>query len=1172
MKLMAKKNQYNVKSDDCYSIELVIADTGWIMERLAKEIQKASKIKGQNLKVDIVTTPSGDADLTFFLPYSIQKKLKGTIIVSQFTHQETIEPAKSKFIQNALIADHCITNSKKYERVLVEAGVKKENISVIYHGVDIDIFKPKVRIGVVGRTYHTGRKGETLLAEVANIPGIEFVFIGDGWPLPSENYSNQSDMAKFYNDIDYLLIPSFIEGGPVPFFEALASGCQVISGDVGCVEDFPHIPFKTGDSKDLKKVVLQLIKEKSKLRESVVELTWGYYGKEHINTFLKIIKSNKHKKIKNTRLSQINKRLPSVMLLLHGTEKISKGGPSNRIEILNHGLNLKNVNSCVNFNVPVGSNDYQIYHVFNSWPLNSALDQIKAAKLSGKKVVFSPITLNLTYKPIFEKILPNILLNCDESTLLAEVNKLKEITPVQNFSIDSDDIETIEGYQGHFKILKDCVHLSDGVIFLSEYEKHLLTKIGASKKNSKVIRNTTDLQIMEKGDSTLFKKKFGLTRYILCVGRIETRKNQAVLALASKTLSLPIVYIGHVGDNSYFELLKLHSNNEFIHIDRIENRELLASAYKGADALVLNSWTEGASLTALEAGAAGTPLILSNMSSEKEYFDEWAEYIHPCDVSRLKDILERIKSKPEDEKKREARSKWVVKNYSIETHVSETLDFYNHILPPPKGRVNHSLNEVIYVDITHISHALDNGMNLTGVTSLEKQALDVLIELDNTQFIVWNSPKRRFLTVERKEIRNKTFSRLANSRDINNEVTNFYSREVEILVSGNIDILDCESNYKRLIKNIFKRSLSLYPKFLRTRIVHLIRVFRPQFNPDISNNHSTKSLFVKNSNRSKPVFSTKTYFKQLMAESGNIQVPKNSKLYMFGNPWISNDKFISDIEEFIHLNSINFSFILPDILFVTDSESFNECTREAYKSRLLKMLALSKNVMAISNSAKKDIENFINIHKLDINVDRLYLPKAIDAGKEEVVRCLKGERFILYVSSFNNRKNHDFIISVWKELHRIELVSNVEECKLVFVGTAQSGFEKFSDNNYKKQLEKDNIFIMNSINNEQLKWLYKNSLFTIYPSISEGWGFPVQESLFFGKLCIASRSVPSAIEEKSTGIIRLDPKDFFGWYSVLKNLIFNKPMRDSFEKNAKNWKETSTWEDTIRKAVGCKKY
>ena len=46
---MAKKNQYNVKSDDCYSIELVIADTGWIMERLAKEIQKASKIKGQNL-------------------------------------------------------------------------------------------------------------------------------------------------------------------------------------------------------------------------------------------------------------------------------------------------------------------------------------------------------------------------------------------------------------------------------------------------------------------------------------------------------------------------------------------------------------------------------------------------------------------------------------------------------------------------------------------------------------------------------------------------------------------------------------------------------------------------------------------------------------------------------------------------------------------------------------------------------------------------------------------------------------------------------------------------------------------------------------------------------------------------------------------------------------------
>ena len=38
----------------------------------------------------------------------------------------------------------------------------------------------------------------------------------------------------------------------------------------------------------------------------------------------------------------------------------------------------------------------------------------------------------------------------------------------------------------------------------------------------------------------------------------------------------------------------------------------------------------------------------------------------------------------------------------------------------------------------------------------------------------------------------------------------------------------------------------------------------------------------------------------------------------------------------------------------------------------------------------------------------------------------------------------------------------------------------------------------------ELAWLYRHCRFTLFPSLAEGYGLPVAESLAFGKRCIAS--------------------------------------------------------------------
>ena len=48
------------------------------------------------------------------------------------------------------------------------------------------------------------------------------------------------------------------------------------------------------------------------------------------------------------------------------------------------------------------------------------------------------------------------------------------------------------------------------------------------------------------------------------------------------------------------------------------------------------------------------------------------------------------------------------------------------------------------------------------------------------------------------------------------------------------------------------------------------------------------------------------------------------------------------------------------------------------------------------------------------------------------------------------------------------------------------------------------VRILHQTNDEELSWLYQNAQLTIYPSMYEGWGLPVAESLAYGKVTLSS--------------------------------------------------------------------
>ena len=164
--------------------------------------------------------------------------------------------------------------------------------------------------------------------------------------------------------------------------------------------------------------------------------------------------------------------------------------------------------------------------------------------------------------------------------------------------------------------------------------------------------------------------------------------------------------------------------------------------------------------------------------------------------------------------------------------------------------------------------------------------------------------------------------------------------------------------------------------------------------------------------------------------------------------------------------------------------------------------------------------------------------------QEVEITCLKGRLYVLSVSSINNRKNYELLLKLWSVY---ELDLEIRDVCLVIVGSKTWGAERVFH-----RLEMDislsnRVFHFSDVSENTLDWLYQNCLFTVYPSLYEGWGIPITESLSYGKVCVASST--SSMPEASSGLgVHIDPLDFVGWKEGIKKLITDHGYRRSMEK------------------------
>jgi glycosyltransferase involved in cell wall biosynthesis len=115
-------------------------------------------------------------------------------------------------------------------------------------------------------------------------------------------------------------------------------------------------------------------------------------------------------------------------------------------------------------------------------------------------------------------------------------------------------------------------------------------------------------------------------------------------------------------------------------------------------------------------------------------------------------------------------------------------------------------------------------------------------------------------------------------------------------------------------------------------------------------------------------------------------------------------------------------------------------------------------------------------------------------------------QFILAVGTIQERKNYQTLYFAYLDLlERYELEKIPQLIICGSWGWNSDMFYRLYTND--KRVHKGNI-IINSFSDEQLDCLYRNCLFTLVPSIYEGWSLTVPESLGYGKFCICSDNAP----------------------------------------------------------------
>jgi glycosyltransferase involved in cell wall biosynthesis len=228
----------------------------------------------------------------------------------------------------------------------------------------------------------------------------------------------------------------------------------------------------------------------------------------------------------------------------------------------------------------------------------------------------------------------------------------------------------------------------------------------------------------------------------------------------------------------------------------------------------------------------------------------------------------------------------------------------------------------------------------------------------------------------------------------------------------------------------------------------------------------------------------------------------------------------------------------------------------------MKALACCELVVAISHFSEDCLRKFWSANSLSGRATTCLLPGGF-TGHRPVDKVVVGldkqekRRTILCVSTLEPRKNHLRLIESFLAL---EAESPEFSWELLLVGSEIHSAPELAQSVMQSARDHSCIKYLGIVPDEKLAQLYGECEFTVYPSVIEGFGLPIMESVWYSRPCLCHKG--GVMEELASegGCLAVDLQDTRAMKDAMRRLMTDPELRERLREECRN-RPVKRWSD-----------
>jgi len=267
---------------------------------------------------------------------------------------------------------------------------------------------------------------------------------------------------------------------------------------------------------------------------------------------------------------------------------------------------------------------YDVAHVFGIFHPQTAARQIAAVRAGGVPLVLSPIWLDLrpyfATAPLVERALRARAPRTVERRLAAIRRRERELQWRGKAARRADREVALQ---------RELMLQADVVLPASEVEAY---RYGEQLRIEPVLWAVAPVGT----DEEALAVERGTARSgVLCVGRVESKKNQAALLYALRDVDVEVTIVGREYDPPYSSLCRKWATAR-TRFAGTQARDAVLAMMARAAVHAYPAWVEIPGLASIEAAAAGARVVSGDRGCEREYLGPDAEYADPSEPESIR--------------------------------------------------------------------------------------------------------------------------------------------------------------------------------------------------------------------------------------------------------------------------------------------------------------------------------------------------------------------------------------------------------------------------------------------------------------------------------------------------------------------------------------------------------